>query len=112
MPNVTLTLSQKSQSGWCDDLGSYGCFWPCVALRFACQVQNRAQQNVAKHCACGGEACVDTCVDTCVDMRLRVCRDIQPGSELLLYEDSDGEGRAAKEGKERKGQEGNYLENS
>lgn len=112
MSNVTLTLSQKTQSGWCDDLGSCGSFLPCVALRFACQVQSRAQQNVAKHCACGGEACVDTCVDTCVDMRLRVCREIQPGSELLLYEDADGEGPAAREGKERKGQDGNYLENS
>lgn len=79
---------------------------PCVALRFACQVQSRAQQNVAKHCTCGSEACVDACVD----MRLRVCRDIQPGSELLLYEDGHGESIATKEGKEWKGQEGNYYQ--
>lgn len=59
-------------------------------------------------CACGGEACVDTCVN----VHLRVCRDIQPGSELLFYKDAVEEGQTAKEGKEREGQEGNYLENN
>lgn len=62
---------------------------------------------MAVHCACGGEVCVDTCVD----VRLRVCRDIHPGSELLLYKDADGQGEAAKNEKDQKGQEGNYQEN-
>lgn len=55
-------------------------------LRFACQVRSGAQQNVAVQCACGGEVCVGECVDVC----LRVCQDIQPGTELLLYGDTVG----------------------
>nr|XP_046252285.1 zinc finger protein 408-like [Scatophagus argus] len=56
-----------------------------VWIKFACQVRNRAQQNVAAQCACG-EVCVAKCVDVC----LRVCRDIQAGTELLLYGDAVG----------------------
>lgn len=70
-------------------------------------MQRRSQQNVAIHCACGGEVCVDTCVD----MRLRVCQDIHPGSELLLYRDADGQDCAAKNGQDQKEQKGNYQEN-
>lgn len=85
---------------WCDFLGSCWqlsfccCFFP---LSFACQVQSRAQQNVAVQCTCG-EVCADECVDAC----LRVCQDIQPGSELLLY--AVGKSQATKE---QSGHEGN-----
>ncbi|KAM7014996.1 zinc finger protein 408 [Tautogolabrus adspersus] len=51
-----------------------------VWIRFACQVRSRALQNVTVRCVCG-EVC------ECVDVCLRVCQDIQPGSELLLYDD-------------------------
>ncbi|XP_060899646.1 zinc finger protein 408-like isoform X5 [Labrus mixtus] len=54
-----------------------------VWIRFACQVRSRALQNVTVRCVCG-EVCVCECVDLC----LRVCRDIQPGSELLQYDDT------------------------
>ncbi|XP_049905183.1 zinc finger protein 408 [Epinephelus moara] len=56
-----------------------------VWIKFACQARNRGQQNVAVQCACG-EVCAGECVDVC----LRVCQDIQPGTELLLYEDTVG----------------------
>ncbi|TDH17448.1 hypothetical protein EPR50_G00008500 [Perca flavescens] len=56
-----------------------------VWIKFACQAQSRAQQNVSVHCACG-EVCAGGCADVC----LRVCRDIQPGTELLLYGDTAG----------------------
>ncbi|XP_037615348.1 zinc finger protein 408 isoform X2 [Sebastes umbrosus] len=57
-----------------------------VWIKFACQARSRAQQNVSVQCACG-EVCAGECVDVC----LRVCRDIQPGTELLLYgEDTVG----------------------
>lgn len=62
------------------------CLFP---LRFACQAQSRAQQNVAVQCTCG-EVCVDECVDVC----LRVFQDIQPGAELLLYDDTAGKRHA------------------
>eukprot|EP00064_Thunnus_orientalis_P016037 superscaffoldBa00003093_g16100 len=45
--------------------------------------RSRAQQNVTAQCACG-EVCAGECADAC----LRVCRDIQPGTELLLYRDT------------------------
>lgn len=70
-----------------------------LPLSFACQVQSRAQRNVAVQCTCG-EVCADECVDVC----LRVCQDIQPGSELLLYEDAVGKSQATKE---QSGHEGN-----
>lgn len=76
-------------------------------LSFACQVHSRSQQNVAMHCACGGEVCEDTCLD----MRLKVCQDICPGSELLLYKDTDGQSEAAINKKHQKEKEGNYQEN-
>ncbi|XP_073319914.1 zinc finger protein 408 [Pagrus major] len=56
-----------------------------VWIKFACQAQSRAQQNVAVQCACG-EVCEGECVDVC----LRVFQDIQPGAELLLYRDTVG----------------------
>ncbi|XP_034049927.1 zinc finger protein 408 isoform X3 [Thalassophryne amazonica] len=55
-------------------------------ISFACQARSRAQQNVAVQCACE-----EGCVGECVDRRLRVCRDIHAGTELLLYEDSVGQ---------------------
>lgn len=54
------------------------------SLRFACQAQTKARQNVAVQCACG-----PVCAGECVDVCLRVCRDIQTGTELLLYEDAE-----------------------
>ena len=62
------------------------CLFP---LRFACQAQSRAQQNVAVQCTCG-----EVCVDECVDVSLRVFQDIQPGAELLLYDDTAGKRHA------------------
>ncbi|XP_035507574.1 zinc finger protein 408 [Morone saxatilis] len=59
-----------------------------VWIKFACQVRRRSQRNVAAQCACG-----EVCVGACVDVRLRVCRDIQPGTELLLYGDALGKSR-------------------
>ncbi|XP_036952211.1 zinc finger protein 408-like isoform X3 [Acanthopagrus latus] len=56
-----------------------------VWIKFACQAHSRAQQNVAVQCTCG-EVCVGECVDVC----LRVFQDVQPGAELLLYEDTVG----------------------
>ncbi|XP_033474182.2 zinc finger protein 408 isoform X3 [Epinephelus lanceolatus] len=56
-----------------------------VWIKFACQARSRGQQNVAVQCACG-----EVCAGECVDVRLRVCQDIQPGTELLLYEDAVG----------------------
>ncbi|XP_068177819.1 zinc finger protein 408-like [Antennarius striatus] len=55
-----------------------------VWMKFACQVQNQSQENVSVQRA-QGEAC------------LRVCRDVAPGTELLLSaEKTDGhDGRAA-----------------
>ncbi|XP_040893077.1 zinc finger protein 408 [Toxotes jaculatrix] len=58
-------------------------------INFACQARSRAQQNVAVQCACG-EVCVAECVDVC----LRVCEVVQPGTELLLYDDSVGKSQA------------------
>ncbi|XP_008290315.1 zinc finger protein 408 [Stegastes partitus] len=52
---------------------------------FACQARSRAQQNVAVQCAC-----VSVCVGECADVCLSVRRDIQPGTELLLYDDTVG----------------------
>lgn len=56
-------------------------FVPIVVFvfSFACQAGSRAQQNAAVQCACG-----DVCQGECVHVCLRVCRDIQPGTELLL----------------------------
>uniref|UniRef100_UPI0037E76D8F zinc finger protein 408 n=1 Tax=Semicossyphus pulcher TaxID=241346 RepID=UPI0037E76D8F len=51
-----------------------------VWISFACQVQSRALQNVALQHVCG-EVCVS------------VCRDIQPGTELLLCRDTEGKGQ-------------------
>ncbi|KAE8297662.1 hypothetical protein D5F01_LYC04300 [Larimichthys crocea] len=53
-----------------------------VWIKFACQARN----NVAVQCSCG-EVC------------LRVCQDIRPGTELLLYEDTAGtmDGRDAQD---------------
>ncbi|KAF1393234.1 hypothetical protein PFLUV_G00036420 [Perca fluviatilis] len=56
-----------------------------VWIKFACQARSRSQQNVSVQCACG-EVCAGGCADVC----LRVCRDIQPGTELLLYGDTVG----------------------
>ncbi|KAM4593473.1 zinc finger protein 408 [Odontesthes bonariensis] len=56
-----------------------------VWINFACQARCRAQQNVAVQCGCG-EACAG--VGKCVEVFLRVCQDVQPGSELLLYDDA------------------------
>ncbi|XP_053180697.1 zinc finger protein 408-like [Scomber japonicus] len=52
-------------------------------ISFACRARSRSQQNVAVQCACG-EVCAGECVDVC----LRVCRDVQPGTELLLFGDA------------------------
>lgn len=67
----------------------YLCFFP---PRFARQVRSGAQQNVAVQCSCG-EVCAGECVDVC----LRVCRDIQPGTELLLYGDTVGKSPTTEE---------------
>nr|XP_057934552.1 zinc finger protein 408-like isoform X2 [Doryrhamphus excisus] len=50
-----------------------------VWISFACQAQSPAQRNVAVHCTCA-----EVRVGECVSMCLRVCRDIQPGTELLM----------------------------
>lgn len=34
--------------------------------------------------------CREVCVGECLDVRLRVCQDVQPGTELLLYDDTVG----------------------
>ncbi|XP_041848105.1 zinc finger protein 408 isoform X2 [Melanotaenia boesemani] len=52
-----------------------------IWITFACQARCQAQQNAAALCACG-----EVCEGECVDVSLRVCQDIQPGSELLLYD--------------------------
>ncbi|XP_033971964.1 zinc finger protein 408-like [Trematomus bernacchii] len=62
-----------------------------VWIKFACQAQSRRQQNVSVQCACG-EVCSGECVDVC----LRVCRDIQPGTELLLGGETLGKGQTTK----------------
>ncbi|XP_035485002.2 zinc finger protein 408-like isoform X1 [Scophthalmus maximus] len=59
-----------------------------VWINFARRALSRAQQNVAVQCA-RGEACV--CAGACVDVRLRVCGDVRPGTELLLYDDAAGQ---------------------
>ncbi|XP_054473926.1 zinc finger protein 408 [Anoplopoma fimbria] len=59
-----------------------------VWIKFACRAPSRAQQNVSVQCACG-EVCASECVDAC----LRVCQDIQPGTELLMY-GGDTEGKS------------------
>ncbi|KAE8277511.1 hypothetical protein D5F01_LYC24537 [Larimichthys crocea] len=56
-----------------------------VWIKFACQARSRAQQNVAVRCSCG-----EVCAGECADVRLRVCQDIRPGTELLLYKDTAG----------------------
>ncbi|XP_029317340.1 zinc finger protein 408-like isoform X2 [Cottoperca gobio] len=53
-----------------------------VWIKFACQTRSRGQQNVSVQCTC-----VEVCAGECMDVGLRVCRDIQPGTELLLYTD-------------------------
>ncbi|XP_061565036.1 zinc finger protein 408 [Cololabis saira] len=59
-----------------------------VWINFACRVRCRAQRTVAVQCVCG-EACGGECAGVC----LRACRDIQPGTELLLYDDTVGKGQ-------------------
>lgn len=65
------------------------CVIGLFSLRFARQARSSAQRNVSVLCVCG-EVCEAECVDVC----LRVCKDIQPGTELLLYNDTVGKGRA------------------
>lgn len=100
---MRFVCATKLGTGWFEFLGSCWQLFLFVVvffpLSFACQVQSRAQQNVAVQCTCG-EVCGDECVDVC----LRVCQDIQPGSELLLYKDAVGKNRATKE---QSGHEGN-----
>lgn len=52
-------------------------------------MQSSEQQNVVMQCACRE--------DECVSVRLRVCRDIHPGTELLLCEDTVGKTQAVDE---------------
>ncbi|XP_060924487.1 zinc finger protein 408-like, partial [Limanda limanda] len=59
-----------------------------VWINFACRALSRAQQNVAVQCVCG-----QVCVAQCVDVFLRVCEDVRPGTELLFYDDIEGNGR-------------------
>ncbi|XP_069384188.1 zinc finger protein 408 isoform X2 [Paralichthys olivaceus] len=59
-----------------------------VWINFACRALSRAQQNVAVQCVCG-----QMCVGECVDVFLRVCDDVQPGTELLFYDDTEGTGQ-------------------
>ncbi|XP_074522783.1 uncharacterized protein LOC141787932 isoform X2 [Halichoeres trimaculatus] len=54
-----------------------------VWIRFACQVSSSALRNVTAQCVCG-----EGCVCRCADVSLRVCRDVQPGTELLMFEDT------------------------
>ncbi|KAM9825048.1 uncharacterized protein ACBT44_005869 isoform 2-T2 [Syngnathus typhle] len=56
-----------------------------VWISFACQVESKASQNVAVQCTCA-----EMCVGMCVSMRLRVCHEIQPGTELLLGGETEG----------------------
>ncbi|XP_018548199.1 zinc finger protein 408 [Lates calcarifer] len=63
-----------------------------VWINFACQAQSRAQQNVAVQCACG-----EVCVGECVDVHLRVCEDVQAGTELLLYDETLGKSQTTDE---------------
>ncbi|XP_049573740.1 zinc finger protein 408 isoform X2 [Syngnathus scovelli] len=56
-----------------------------VWISFACQVESKASQNVAVQCTCA-----EMCVGMCVSMRLRVCHEIQPGTELLLGGEIEG----------------------
>ncbi|KAL6113574.1 znf408 [Pungitius sinensis] len=57
-----------------------------VWITFACRAP-QDQGNVSRQCACR-EACVAECEEAC----LRVCRDIRPGTELLLSGgDAEGE---------------------
>lgn len=73
----------------------------CVFLSFACQAQSRAQQNVAVECTCR-----DVCVGECVDARLRLCQDVQPGTELLLFDETVGKQQKPDSSTEQ--QTGNY----
>ncbi|XP_077375328.1 uncharacterized protein LOC144017528 isoform X2 [Festucalex cinctus] len=52
-----------------------------VWISFACQVQSKAPHNVEVQC---------TCAEMCAGKCLRVCREIQPGMELLLGGDIEG----------------------
>lgn len=52
-------------------------------------MQSRELQNVVVQCACRE--------DECACVRLRVCRDIHPGTELLLCGDAVGKLQAADE---------------
>ncbi|XP_053722259.1 zinc finger protein 408-like isoform X2 [Synchiropus splendidus] len=52
-----------------------------VWIGFACLVASKSQWNVLVQHA-------DVCEGKPADVCLRVCRDIQPGTELLLYEDT------------------------
>ncbi|XP_035010956.2 zinc finger protein 408 isoform X2 [Hippoglossus stenolepis] len=63
-----------------------------VWINFACRALSRAQQNVAVQCVCG-----QMCVAECVDVFLRVCEDVQPGTELLFYDDTEGNGHTTDE---------------
>ncbi|XP_028258034.1 zinc finger protein 408 [Parambassis ranga] len=63
-----------------------------IWINFACQARSRAQQNVMVQCVCG-EVCEGQCVGVC----LRLCRDVQPGTELLLYDDRVGTKQAEEE---------------
>ncbi|XP_062275078.1 zinc finger protein 408-like [Scomber scombrus] len=53
-------------------------------MSFACRARSRSQQNVAVQCVCG-EVCAGECPDVC----LRVCRDVRPGTELLLFDNNN-----------------------
>ncbi|XP_062237187.1 zinc finger protein 408-like isoform X2 [Platichthys flesus] len=63
-----------------------------VWINFACRALSRAQQNVAVQCVCG-----QMCVGECVDVFLRVCEDVRPGTELLFYDDTEGDGHTTDE---------------
>ncbi|XP_047435775.1 zinc finger protein 408 [Mugil cephalus] len=54
-----------------------------VWVSFACQARSRTQQNVVVQCVCG-----DVCEAECVGLCLRLCRDVHPGTELLLFDDA------------------------
>ncbi|XP_026149861.1 zinc finger protein 408 [Mastacembelus armatus] len=60
-------------------------------ISFAGQARTKAQQNVAVQCACR-EVCAGDCVDVC----LRVCQGLQPGTELLLYDDTVGKNQTTR----------------
>ncbi|XP_037550660.1 zinc finger protein 408 [Nematolebias whitei] len=57
-----------------------------ICIKFAHQARSLAQRNVTILCACG-EVCEAECVHVC----LRACRNIQPGTELLLYNEGKGQ---------------------